>query len=243
MNTSSLIEFENAPIIEAIIDARMVFFEPPKADALRAFAETLSGVDRVEDVFSVEAKIDIVEDSPPSLEKTFLGVRLFLDSGHCAAHVRPDGVSFSKLKPYDTWELLEVRFLELLELYRTAFGRARVHRLGVRYINQINLLDEDRPETVLNSWPRLLAGETQRSPHNFSQVFEFRGVQSSVGTRVIQIWDADKKRFIFDLDTFQEFTEEEMDHGLFHEILDGLRQEKNKLFWGTIKDSVLRRFE
>ena len=34
---------KNAPIIEAIIDARMVFFEPPKADALRAFAETLSG--------------------------------------------------------------------------------------------------------------------------------------------------------------------------------------------------------
>jgi len=34
-----------------------------------------------------------------------------------------------------------------------------------------------------------------------------------------------------------------MDHGLFREILDGLRQEKNKLFWGTIKDSVLRRFE
>jgi uncharacterized protein (TIGR04255 family) len=234
---------KNAPVIEAIIDARMVFADPPERVALREFAESLPGVDECEDVNRFEVQFKMLEEStPPSLSRTFVGVRLFLDGRQCAAHIRPDGVSFSKLKPYERWESLESRFFDFMERYRSAFGITPIHRLGVRYINQLELQDDDRPETVLKSWPRLSTGGSERTPRSFSQVFEFRAPEAPLGTRVTQVWDSDSKRFVLDLDAFQEFPSG-MDDGNVKEVLAELRREKNELFWGTLTDSVLRRFE
>lgn len=132
---------DKAPITEAVIDIRTRASEDLDLDDLRNFAAPWRErfpTPKLQTQFETHFKIEPGHDAP-SLE-TRHAVRGFLFSSsdqQCVVQARRDGFSFSKLKPYESWDSLRREAHELWEHYREVARPSAVVRLGVRYINRI----------------------------------------------------------------------------------------------------------
>lgn len=142
------ISYSKAPIIEAIIDLRVV---------ARPSLTT-------EDLLRIHER---VAEEYPSREKehTFSGEVLFQDSGEplrtesdhqvtglrfvsgdqrCSLLARPDQFVFSIRAPYDTWEEFRDEAYRLWNVYREVAEPTQVTRSALRYINRIDIPSPDR---------------------------------------------------------------------------------------------------
>ncbi len=164
--------FPNAPISEALIDIRATFEEDDvlaKADHFAA--DVASRFPRKEDRIEItgEVLLDRASGKDSSSAKSRkTGYALFSDSREKAVQARIDGFTFSKMKPYESWENLRNEAIELWELYLKTLNPTRVMRLAVRYINRIEL------PLPIEIFPSLFSNRTRscgRDPARLGRVF------------------------------------------------------------------------
>jgi len=144
---------EKAPIVEAIIDFRARAVAPWVEDDITSkITSALQDYPGIQNIgsFSLIAQLQPPQDSDPvpSLTATqedhgWLGVRAESKDGCFVASFTRDGFALSRLAPYEDWNSFLNEALRLWQVYCKLASPHEVLRLGVRFINKLEVPVQD----------------------------------------------------------------------------------------------------
>ena len=240
------IQYERAPITEALIDIRI---EIPDGVTLAA----LEGLhDHVQKIYpgkakhgSVRGQFSVGEEVAASATQKDMGFVFRSADGTQIFQARLDGFTFSRLRPYGNWMGLRDEARRLWEIYRGAVPSPKIKRVAVRYINQVDI-----PSTSVDykDYFRTTPEVSPDLPQGLSGFFmelhlpqiDFGGMlvlrQASVPPPTPNLTSV-----ILDLDVFRESTEAISEDEVW-ELLEKLRKRKNDFFEGSITDRARELF-
>jgi uncharacterized protein (TIGR04255 family) len=240
----------NAPIVEALVDFRVIL---PKNFEIEQFKRLNEQIRRdfpvAEDRNTVEGVVKFEKDRPAASELRNLGltgVWIKTTDGKSIGQYRKDGFTFNRLKPYTSWDDILPTALRLWEEYVRLASPELVTRVALRYINRMPLPAATGDlDTLIVTGPRL--------PQNVPQML------SSFLTRVV-IEDADRRlaanvaqalepgmedrlpTLLLDIDAYRQ-GEFPPQGDVLREALIDLHTYKNQIFFGSLQEEFVRRFE
>src|SRR5215472_17497480 len=132
-------KYSHAPITEAVMDIRVQPRDDLVVDELRALSKG-AGEEFIE-ANEQYRLMSVVSGSPASqtTTPTKVGFQFKNQSGDKIVNAQLDGWGFSKLHPYDSWEVFQKQGRELWTNYRDLVQPKQILRVGVRYINRLDL--------------------------------------------------------------------------------------------------------
>lgn len=132
-----------APIVEAVIHWRARAERPWNPEEIRAeLARRLPEYSNVEPqheiLLALEASLGGPAASSTSSQKVgWHGFRLTTADGLHIAQFLRDGLTFSRLRPYENWEKFEAEARRLWRLFAELAAPSQIQRMGVRFINVV----------------------------------------------------------------------------------------------------------
>lgn len=133
--------FPNAPIVEAVLDIQARFTHAPDAARLAAFHEHIrERYPEMAPQTAWEFDFQVGEEGPrQGLRRGPEGFIFKSPTRQRMAQVRQNGFTLNWLKPYETWSGFRDEARSLWAFYVTVFQPDSVGRLGLRYVNRIEL--------------------------------------------------------------------------------------------------------
>lgn len=133
--------YAKAPITEAVIDIRLLI---PQNFELTQLMHTHDGEDAtysvIEPLQSITGTFGFGPQGQVASTNTHpLGYRFKNPENTYAYQARADGFTFSRLKPYETWELFRDEAKRLWDKYQSVTNPQQIQRLALRYINQLDI--------------------------------------------------------------------------------------------------------
>ena len=230
----------NAPIVEAIVDIRVKL--PPKTDIakLEFKGESISSqYPKKKKRIKFEGKFDIREGELPKYKDTPAYIDGYIYETEDEKHVvqtRLDGFTFSRLKPYQTWENLRDEAHKLWKHYVRIASPEIITRVALRYINRLEL-----PLSMSDFNEYLISSPT--IPQNLSQaisgfLMRFVVPEKSIDALAIitQAFERvinNKVPIILDIDVFKK-KEYAVDKNDVWDDIEKLRELKNRIFFEFI---------
>jgi uncharacterized protein (TIGR04255 family) len=131
-----------APVVEAVIHWTAKLNKPLVPEAFRRQLEQRLGGDYpkilVQKELRMFAQVD-AEGTSTQQRSGWRGFRLESADGRYIAQFNNDGLVFSRLAPYETWERFSAEGRRLWNVFCELGAISEVQRLGVRYINRFPL--------------------------------------------------------------------------------------------------------
>ena len=244
--------YSRAPIVEAVIDIRCRLFgeTPSRAqieDLCRRLASKFPLVSELATI-KVELALNAPELSAVRSESLSgsVALRLANATNDRILQVRGDGIAYSHLPPYTSWDQFVAEFRELWGLYVNEFPLEYISRMAVRYINRITVGQGTDIDSITTIGPRVPVGLPQQVVGYFSRLVipaidlgpAFRvvlnsGVEPNSG--------ADPGAVTIDIDVFSEGLQLTSTEEPWH-TLGLLRVYKNKIFESCITDKSRETF-
>ncbi len=242
----------HAPIVEAVIDIR--------ARAESAWEESTISQQlkpRLADYPSVVSQSEVRQEfklgpgKPPEATTQDLGWKGLrfqsADQRHIAQFNR-DGFVFSRLHPYESWEQLNREAMRLWEFYAEMARPTEAQRIGLRFINRIELSPQElRLEDYIQPAPEpprdldlpflsFLHHDMLAVPGHPYAINVIRTIQpaQSPGTEGAAV--------ILDIDVFT-LRAVELREEVLKQRLAEMRWLKNKVFFGSVTQKALGRFQ
>jgi uncharacterized protein (TIGR04255 family) len=133
--------YPNAPITEAVMDIRVQSRDDLEVEELRSLAKG-SGEEflQTNERFSIRATI--TGGSPVATQTTTptkVGFEFRNSTGDRVLGAQIDGWSFSKLTPYEKWEVFQRQGRNLWNKYRDLARPKQIQRAALRYVNRLDL--------------------------------------------------------------------------------------------------------
>jgi len=238
---------EHAPIKEALIDVRVeatTSFEDIGA-ANPELAEqypTVENIQRSEIGWKINA-----EEQTSSVEQqnVKVGYKYTSEDGRYIAQFRLDGFTFSRLEPYETWELMRDEAKRLWEIYKRVARPETITRIAVRYINAIKIpLPFNDFNEYLNSPPEVPEGLPQSIAGFLIRLaLKEPSINADcIFTQALQGGNQDEVTVVLDVDAFilSNFDASEL---YFWENIEQLRSFKNDVFFKSITDKTIGLFQ
>jgi uncharacterized protein (TIGR04255 family) len=154
-----------------------------------------------------------------------------------------DGLVVSRLAPYQDWETFATEAMRWWESYLEIAKPAVIDRLGVRFINRMNLSEGDSPSTFLKDHPRKPLDELLKS-----ETFLYQDDYQVVGTpyrvkwvRTIQSNIEGEQSVLADIDVSCGVYAADDLSGLLGRLAE-MRQLKDRLFFSSITSAAEERF-
>jgi uncharacterized protein (TIGR04255 family) len=181
-----------------------------------------------------------------NIRKDEIGHRRSSDDQTQIVIVWPTSLVFSQLAQYPGWDEFFARFVRDWAIFKKAVGYQRISRIGVRYINRIDIPITGNLtyyEDFLNIYPRL--------PKELGPVFAY-GIQAQVPYPEIEgritLNSAsvpspllDHASFIFDQDIYKDSNVPQNEEGLYS-LLNQIHVKKNAIFEACITDRARELF-
>lgn len=131
--------YERPPIVEAVIDLK---FDAPLSEKL---------LGRLRDRFkrdfpTVEEKRNIhvaVHPNKATTSSTLAGFKMTAQNAADLVLINVDSFGSERLAPYERWEALRAAAERNFEMFTKVAGRQSIVRIGVRYINRIDIPSAD----------------------------------------------------------------------------------------------------
>jgi uncharacterized protein (TIGR04255 family) len=236
----------NAPISEAVIELRVKPHPAFQISEIERIGQALSEtfVDR-KTVYTVEQDIEVrnAEMVASGVRHEIEGYQFWTKDHLTAATYRKEAFSFSRLKPYTSWNDMVTGMKPLFQRYRSMAKPQSVVRIGVRFINRIDLpktlLFEDylaAPPNVPKDLPQFLSSFLSRVVIHDPEI----KVAASV-TQALEAKDQDHVTVLLDIDSFKRM-ECEPDAEEVWTALENLHVFKNKVFFASITEKALSLF-
>ncbi len=235
----------NAPIREALLDFRVKLPDGFSLQTLRPTVESLKDrFPKVDDRRPLQAVLEVKDGAwVPPLTKTLDpdGYILRTQDGLNVAQFRLDGFTFSRLKPYTSWEEIFPLAMELWRLYAAAAKPQVTTRLAVRYINQIQLPGQQIEfDDYLTACPTIPEELPQVLSTFLSRVVihdEATGIAANVTQALEPQVDPRLTTVLIDIDAYrtQDFTS---DAQAITETFALLRAFKNRVFFSHITEAT-----
>jgi uncharacterized protein (TIGR04255 family) len=240
--------FPNAPIREALIDIHVALPPETTVEVLAGFHEPIKEqfpTRRERSMwlheFRMEPDGESVAETGPKRIDGYLHVS---DADGKIVQARRDGFTFNKLRPYSDWSAFSGEARELWERYMQLAKPANVTRLGLRYINRIEVplpLGDFRDFCPL--FPDLPPGVPQSLNEffmRFSAPVPGTANTMSVITTTFEIPTPGETKLplILDIEVFENFDLFAPDTDLIWQKLDRLRAAKNDIFFASVTEAA-----
>ncbi len=167
--------FPKAPITEAVIDIKAQLPEETDLKSLESFYDHIKErfPEKQEQPF-LKADFKLSQKDTPLTLPTKTGTQEYLFLSREEKKVvqsKIDGFAFNKLKPYENWDLFRSEGRILWELYSEIVNPVKVIRIGLRYINRIEvpLPFKDFSEYLLTN-PQIAPNIPQAVSHFFMRL-------------------------------------------------------------------------
>lgn len=131
-------QYPKPPIVEALVDIQVEPSPTYQLSALAALQESESLRYPISEPLMGRRVIQESSTGTTQIQE-LLGYRLTSSTRGAIVQVRRNGFSFSRLPPYDTWDVWRVEARRVWELFCAAAQPTKVSRLSVRYINRIDI--------------------------------------------------------------------------------------------------------
>ncbi len=159
--TEKFTRLPNAPIAEAVIQWQATPTKPLEQISLEAgLKERFPGYEikvqqRMEAAFQFTSTPQEVEQSHKT---SWDGFRLTSQDKKHICQFKPNMVVFSRLAPYDGWDGFHQAATLFWQVFLDLAAPDSVDRIGVRYISQVNLKDEEKVSDYVEQAPAPLQG-------------------------------------------------------------------------------------
>ena len=240
------IHYENAPISEALIDIRVHFPNALSLEALESMhARIQDDYPRKEKRSYLQGQFSMGDAVGAVATQTQVGFAFSSTDGKQIVQARLDGFTFSRLKPYGTWQTLREESRRLWDIYRTLVPAAKIARVAVRYVNQIDIpLKSIDYKDYFRTTPEVSPVLPQGLSGFFMQLQfpqpDLNGMLILTQT-TIPAASPDQSSVILDLDVFKPIPQEISEEALWRE-LENLRHRKNEFFEGCITEKTRELF-
>jgi uncharacterized protein (TIGR04255 family) len=244
--------YKNAPIIEATLSLGVLLPQVSDAKKLFSIYETLKDrypIATEEHFYSGSVRVG-EPGEPPEHDDVHGHIGYVFSDEHerCSLRVTMDSFEFSVGQPYDRWQSFRDEALNLWAIFKNAFGVTEISRVGLRYINRIDIPNtglakiEDYFNVYLEipvDWP----GGTSLTNY----FFQFQAPQPDLGCELVVNQapapspESNMVSFRLDFDLFKELyhdpwlvsKEEEV-----WQFLEQLRERKNAVFNASITEAT-----
>ncbi len=235
-----------APIVEAVIDIRARsekdWNHEPIKDILK---KELSDYPKIEEQRILMAEFMAGPQKPPQATTKDLGLKGYVfraNDNLQVAQFQKEGYIFSRLKPYENWDTFVKEASRLWEIHRKIFAPSDVSRLGVRFINRIEAPLSGKIEDILKDAPNPPCG-FEWSFSNFFHRDIFSVPDTPYKVNLIRLLGKSETQasLIIDIDVYKMLSLEP--DRIWGEHLNEMRYFKNKVFFGSIKESILEKLK
>jgi uncharacterized protein (TIGR04255 family) len=254
INTTEAFRYlPHAPIVEAVIDIRArsttVLEEATLKPQLEAMLSEYQYLDSMQHI-QIQHEVNLQDSAPTSpiiREMGWKGLRFQSDDKKHIAQFNRDGFVFGRLEPYESWVRFYEEGMRLWSMYVELAQPVEIHRIGLRYINRIQLPpDELRFEDYLVSAVKPPKGldipfhsfmhhDTLAVPGHPYAINVIRTIQPPGAP------DIQGLGLILDIDAFT--TEGfELDETILEQRLLEMRWLKNKVFYGSVRPKAVKLF-
>lgn len=240
--------YRNAPITEGLIDIRVQLPPDITLESLDAVSQQVKNeFPTRQDRYLIEGKFTVTPQVSASTKKSKIGYIFFSADQKYALQARLDGFTFSRLKPYETWETLRAEARRWWETYRDILKPIRITRVAVRYINQIDI---PLPMKDFKDYLRTVPEVSTDLPQALSGfLMRLQIPQDDINAHLILTQALvspppvpNVASVILDIDLFRERIELNSDDGLW-DLLKTFRARKNQVFESCITDNARLLFD
>ncbi len=230
------------PVVECVIEIK--FQDPIAFDAIEKKRSRFERHYPRHDLnVDIQAHISLEQNS---ITQSPSGIRFRSDDELQILMIQTSGFAAAQLAPYPGWEAFRKRFDRDYELHQEQFGRHSISRIGVRFINRIDIpASEVSIQDYLNIFPvapplgaslgLAFALETTRQLEDRRYLTTLR--TSTVASPVPQMLS-----FLLDIDLFRE-VELPQRHDHLMVLLDEMRDIKNYIFESSITPTTRKLFQ
>ena len=238
--------YDRAPIAEAVIDIQVSFETPPNLQDLEKFSRALG--DRLPLVHAINSfAVNFAADAEngglqSNATAAQLGYRLSSEANDRILQVRKDGMSYSHMPPYSNWDQFVGEAQPLWKRYSEVFAARSLSRLAVRFINRLQIESGVDIDTYLSIGPRIPDAVSTHVIGFFTQLVlpvvdlgpEYKAI-INIGVEPGTTRDA--TGLLLDIDVFCERAVP-VDGNQMWDVLQELRNHKNKIFEASITDKI-----
>lgn len=236
----------NPPIFEAVVDISAVFSaEPPSAGLLDTYASHIAAAYPTKEArLSFTVKLGH-GDPDSSVEPA--GVLLRNEDRTRAIQAKPDGFSFSQLKPYTNWEATTQETWKYWQAYVDVCAPVRIRRLSTRFINRLEFAG---PELDFDDYLLIGPRMPQGAPDYLSAfhcAMTIPDIAPHTTALVRCIYDSNASApavtVLLDIDIVRECDLDSRSSREILEALNALRPLKNRMFFGSLTEKAIEGFD
>ena len=240
--------FSKAPIVEALLDIQVTFASSVPVSRLEAFHETIRQAypvkhERVQWLGEIQVQQRAVQQAVSRGPEGFM---FRSRDDQRIVQVRQDGFTFNWLKPYRTWQALRDEARQHWGHYLDMFHPEAVTRLGLRYINRIQLpLPIEEFRDFVKTAPDVAVGLPQGLSAFFMRLEipdDKRGLTAIVTETLEPPVDGGKLLpVIFDVDVVRSARFEPLGQAIW-ETFELMRDYKNEVFFASMTERARELF-
>lgn len=240
------VSFSNPPITEALLDIRT------KKDNSLDIASLEKSYDELKTRFPekqikthFEAGMKVVKNelSGMHFDTQPIGLLYKAADNSEVVQLRNDGFTYNKLKPYNGWESFISSAKNLWETYKKYADPKICTRIGLRYIN---LIEIPMPISNFKEYFLTVPEIAEGIPQGLAEMFMRVAIPDTNTENVAIITEnIDKKKLsptcfplIFDVDVYQEVSLSIDNEQALWKIVEEQREFKNKIFLETFTDKA-----
>ena len=241
----------NAPSIEAAMD---FFIENVKID-----------IDKLQNIseefrkkFPRNEKISLVEvsgisASPETVNSNTkimsLGFRHFSEDSKSISQFKTNGYTYNRLSPYKGWQDFFSNGMQNWEVYKSVIEKYKLLRIGLRYINIIEIPKnlEDEQDNFSDYFKITL--KTQKSigipleiKYQFIKNFNDINCKSIINFQYIAE-ENNICKYLFDIDIIRQIGNATVEDSQLKEYLNEMRDAKNLVFFEVLKKKTLENYK
>lgn len=242
--------FPNAPITEAVLEFQLRLEGDPHLGRLAVIQDTIKGsypTRRDSKILSAGVQLPAGSMTPwANAEAKQVGYAFLSADGKQTIQARLNAFGFSRLKPYESWKSFRRDAHEMWEHYKKIARPERITRIGLRYINRIEipLPIKDFSEYLLTKLD--IASGLPNAISAMALQAVLRDADTGAGVILNQSIDpnndsSDHLPLVFDIDAFKE-VDLPADSGDLWNIVAILRRIKDDFFFKSFTEKAKELF-
>lgn len=255
--------FLNPPITEAILDITVNLRDDFNYEELLKFHENVKdSFPTLQKRIALQGGVEINLENPDEINSQLFSISnkpegyIFIsDDQKRIIQARLNGFTFSKLKPYESWESFYGEAYQLWQNYVQVTSPIEVVRLALRYVNQIMIPVIENNNIELRDYvktlPEISSNLSAVMEGYFMQVIiahpEYQPSKAIINQTIGQVTENDKGEkavpLIFDIDVFQQVNLYHSDDEIKRIFELNLRGFRDKIFFNSITDKTEELFK
>lgn len=237
----------NAPIVEAVIDFRVLRREGVSPDRFAGLQSAIGPqYAQAVPMHSIEAQLVLSQGAEPSSTAAAAPIGWQYRADSMVAQFRLDGFTFSKLEPYTTWNDVSSEALRLWAVYVRVAEPAEVVRVAVRYINRLQVPVPAQISDYLAAPPQVPPPISQQL-RQFLCRFVIDDARRNASAVIVQASEPlvgpPAITLLIDIDAFKENLAAAPEDPRLPEMFLQLRDLKNEIFFASITERTAEIYE